>query len=117
VTLTWTGGGSGNAKVFFHVLRAHRLEPVLQGVPPFPNAKEGLLCNATQKGGYFQHSGPARCSLHMSDIAGTADRTFVDKPGPGNWVYRIAVGSNWRNDASQSDLFTFSAPVRVKLRR
>jgi hypothetical protein len=41
----------------------------------------------------------------------------VDNPGPGTWVYRIEVGANWLNDASQPDPFTFSGAVRVKVRR
>jgi hypothetical protein len=116
VTLTWSGGGSGNAKVFFHILRAHPREPVLAGSPPFPVAKDGLLCNTTQFSGYQRHTALARCSLHMTDLAGTADRTYVDTPGPGSWTYRIEVAANWLNDATQSDPFTFSSAVRIKVR-
>jgi len=118
VTLRWTGGASGNAKVFYHVLRAKPKAPVLTGIPPFPVATDGLLCNSTQRYGMRLHSDNARCSLHMEDIGGTASRTFVDHPPPGGrWVYRVEVSANWVNDPARTDPFTFSRPVTVTVPR
>jgi hypothetical protein len=118
VTLRWKGGGTGNAKVFYHVLRVRPSSPVLVGSPPFPEATDGLLCHASQLGNNHHYTKLARCSFHMDDLGGTPSTHFVDHPPKGGrWVYRVEVAANWVNDPSKTDPFTFSKPATVTVPR
>jgi hypothetical protein len=105
VTLKWTGGGTRRADVFFRVLRTRPSVDVPKGIPPFPKARNGLLC---------EKSGPSRCIVYMDVIGTTKGRTYVDRPGPGRWVYRIEVAGNWLDDPTRGDPFVFSKDVTIK---
>jgi hypothetical protein len=117
VQLSWKGGGSGNAKGFYRVLRERPVSDVLTGSPPFPKAHDGLLCHQVQQSGSMVHIPLSRCTLHMDDIGGTAKHTWTDHPpAGGKWVYRVEAAANWVNDATKTDPFTFSRPVTVTVR-
>ena len=35
-------------------------------------------------------------SVHAADRVGAGRRAYVDRPPPGRWTYRVAIGANWR---------------------
>jgi hypothetical protein len=105
VTLKWTGGGTRRADVFYRVLRARPSVDVPKGSPPFPKARDGLLC---------EKSGPSRCIMYMDVVGTTRGRSFVDRPGAGPWVYRLEVAGNWLDNQTRGDPFVFSDDVTIK---
>jgi hypothetical protein len=52
------------------------------------------------------------------DLVPTATRSpsFVDRPGPGHWTYRVGVAANWLNDPTLGDIYVVSQPVSVTVK-
>jgi hypothetical protein len=88
--LTWTGGGTWRADVFYRVYR-------IDG----PDDTTCLL-----SGGVAWY-----CILDSEPIGTTRARTFVDESAPPIATYRIGVGTNWADDPAFGDVFAFSLPV------
>jgi hypothetical protein len=89
--LTWTGGGSWRANVFYRVYR---------------HAGQGADTTCLPSGGVAWY-----CRLDSEPIATTRDLTFVDDSPPPTATYRIGVGTNWADDPAFGDVFAFSLPV------
>jgi hypothetical protein len=91
--LSWTGGGSWRADVFYRVYR-------------HDGSDEDTVC--------YQSGGTAwYCLLNSEPIATTRDLSFVDPSAPETATYRIGVGTNWADDPAFGDVFAFSPPVEV----
>jgi hypothetical protein len=91
--LSWTGGGSWRADVFYRVYR-------------HDGSDEDTVC--------YQSGGTAwYCLLNSEPIATTRDLSFVDPEAPPTATYRIGVGTNWADDPEFGDVFAFSPPVEV----
>jgi hypothetical protein len=52
----------------------------------------------------------------METVASTKATSFVDRPGPGTWTYRIGVAANWLNDPNLGDVTLLGRPVTVTVR-
>jgi hypothetical protein len=91
--LTWTSGGSWNAKVFYRVYRHDA-----------PGADTQCVISADVA--WY-------CFLLSEPIATTRDLSFVDPNAPATATYRIGVGTNWIDDPNAGDVFAFSLPVEV----
>ena len=52
----------------------------------------------------------------MRQIHATKDLSFVDRPPPGSWTYRVALGANWLDDPARGDLLMVSEPMTVRTR-
>jgi hypothetical protein len=91
--LSWTGGDSWRADVFYRVYR-------------HDGSDEDTVC--------YQSGGTAwYCLLNSEPIATTRDLSFVDPSAPETATYRIGVGTNWADDPAFGDVFAFSPPVEV----
>jgi hypothetical protein len=55
------------------------------------------------------------CRLYMEAPAATRSTSYVDRPGPGVWTYRIGVSANWLDDFQYGDVYVVSDPVTVTL--
>ena len=92
--LSWTGGGSWRADVFYRVYR-------------HDGADDDTVC--------YQSGGTAwYCLLNSEPIATTRDLSFVDPESPPSAIYRVGVGTNWVDDPQFGDVFAFSLPVAVR---
>jgi hypothetical protein len=50
-----------------------------------------------------------RCDApDFSAISATDQPAFVDRPGHGEWTYRIGVSANWLNDPTYGDVYLVS---------
>ena len=58
-------------------------------------------------------SGADDCKLAMEAPAATRSTSYVDRPGPGVWTYRIGVSANWLDDFRYGDVYVVSDPVTV----
>ena len=96
VTVTWPGWRSRPAGVFYRVLRT-------------AGANGGVAC-AGATGGANQ------CNLYMDTVASTKETSFVDRPGPGRWTYRIGVAANWLDDPTLGDVTLLSRPATITVR-
>jgi hypothetical protein len=92
VTVAWPGWRSRTAEVFYRVLRTSG-----------PNG--GVACGGVR--------GANQCNLYMDTVAATKARSFVDRPGPGTWTYRVGVAANWLDDPQFGDVTLLSRPVTV----
>jgi hypothetical protein len=97
VTVTWKGQPSDSAAVFYHVLRTN--------LPGGTSMCAGRLNNAADD-----------CRFYGDSIGVTKGQSFVDRPGPGTWTYRIGVAANWLDDQSLGDVTVISTPVSVTVR-
>jgi hypothetical protein len=97
VRLSWRGRPPKSAKSFYHVLRA-------------PGPQGGYACGGVRNDASWD------CQLYMGSARVTRDSSYVDHPGPGNWVYRIGVAGNWLNDTSYGDVYVVSPPVTASVR-
>jgi hypothetical protein len=97
VRLSWRDRSASTASAFYRVLRSNR---------PGATACAGRLGNAADD-----------CRLYM-DLVPTATRStsYVDRPQPGNWTYRIGVAANWRDDPTLGDIYVVSPPVSVTVK-
>jgi hypothetical protein len=94
VDLSWQPRGSSGTKLFYRVLRA-------------PKAAGGTAsCGGRE-------NASDDCRLYMDPVGTTAGTSFVDRPGPGTWTYRIGVSANWLNDFALGDVYFVSRPVTV----
>jgi Dolichyl-phosphate-mannose-protein mannosyltransferase len=94
VGLSWRPQESGRTQMFYRVLRA-------------PKAAGGdVACGGRQ-------NASDDCQLYMDAVGTTAGASFVDRPGPGTWSYRIGVSANWLNDFGLGDVYFVSRPVTV----
>ncbi len=92
--LSWTGGGSWRADVFYRVYR-------------HDGPGDDTVC--------YQSGGTAwYCLLNSEPIATTRDFSFVDPEAPPTATYRVGVGTNWADDPDAGDVFAFSLPVGVR---
>ena len=98
VHLSWNGWRSRPAGVFYRVLRSY---------PTLTNG--GLGCSGTARGAND-------CRLYMETAGSTKARSFVDRPGPGRWTYRVGVAANWLDDPQFGDVTLLSRPVTVTVR-
>jgi hypothetical protein len=94
VLVTWQRQRPIGGSVFYRVWRA----------PATPGG--GLTCTRT--------TGAASCTLdYGTEVGVTRDPARYDKPGPGNWAYRVGVAANWLNDPAYGDVYFTSKPVIV----
>jgi hypothetical protein len=98
VRLSCNGWHSRPAGVFYRVLRSY---------PSLSNG--GLSCSGAG-------NGANDCRLYMQTVGSTKARSFVDRPGPGKWTYRIGVAANWLDDPNFGDVTLLSRPVTVTVR-
>jgi hypothetical protein len=97
VRLTWHNRSARTASAFYRILRSNH---------PGSTACAGRLRNSADD-----------CRLYM-DLVPTATRStsYVERPGPGNWTYRIGVAANWVNDPTLGDIYVVSRPVSVTVK-
>ena len=48
-------------------------------------------------------------------VSATAAAPFVDRPGPGRWVYRVAQAASYTGRPSEGDPLVYSEPVTVRV--
>ncbi len=105
--LSWTTPYSGSVDVFYAVLRS---TPRISGPDESREADR-------QRRHLLPRAKPAHaaqdCHLFMPRIASVEGTSYVDRPPPGRWTYRVALASNWRNDTDGGDLLLVSEPVTV----
>jgi hypothetical protein len=97
VRLSWRNRGSSTASAFYRVLRSNQ---------PHSTACAGRLRSSADD-----------CRLYM-DLVPTATRSssFVDRPGPGHWTYRVGVAANWLDDPTLGDIYVVSQPMSVTIK-
>jgi hypothetical protein len=92
VVLSWRKQDPFGGPVFFRVWRGH---------------KDVFTCStSTAPGGRI-------CNVNLPEVGTTHADQFIDHPGPGHWVYRVAIAANWLNDAGYGDPYLVSSPVTV----
>jgi len=95
VHLRWRPGSSNPASVFYRVYRAKGVD---------------VAC-----GGRLRNSSDD-CRLYTDEVGSVRVPTFADRPGPGNWTYRVGVSANWLNDLQLGDVYVVSPPLTVTVR-
>jgi hypothetical protein len=98
VALTWPDPGSGSVTPTYLVLRVKDGTTTDQGV------------NCTTRPG-----GVPPCVIAMDELGYTTLRHFVDRPGSGTWVYRVALAASYNADPNAGDPLLYSAPVTVRV--
>ena len=71
-------------------------------------AADGIRCTSPPAG----YATAFDCHLEMKVVGVTRAHSFVDRPPPGPWVYRLGLAANWRDDPSAGDVMLLSAPAR-----
>lgn len=61
-------------------------------------------------------NGVGDCVIKSKAIANTAGTSYVDRPGSGHWIYRVALTAAWNLDPSSGDPLLLSGPVAVTVR-
>lgn len=97
VRLSWRGTRSVGGPAFYRVWRA----PAKGG--------DGFTCNAGAPGA-------RQCYVSLPEIAVVRGHSYVDHPGKGRWVYRVALAANWLDDPAYGDVYLVGAPVQVAVR-
>jgi hypothetical protein len=92
--LTWSGGGSWRADVFYRVYR-------------HDGPGDDTVCYVSGDTAWY-------CVLNSEPIATTRDLSFADPDSPPTATYRVGVGTNWIDDPEAGDVFAFSPPVAVR---
>jgi hypothetical protein len=92
VLLSWRQQAPLGGPVFFRVWRGR---------------KDVFSCSTSTA------SGGRICNVSLPEVGTTHADQFVDHPGPGRWVYRVAIAANWLNDAGYGDPYLVSSPVAV----
>jgi hypothetical protein len=92
VRLSWEAPRPGSTSVFFRVLRT--------------KAASDVLCAGTRAAD--------QCRLYAELPAARRDNSYVDRPGPGTFTYRIGVSANWVDDERLGDVYVISDPVTVR---
>jgi hypothetical protein len=96
VHLSWNPWQPGQTGVFYRIWRTN-LPNGGETCTPVPHAADN-------------------CQLVTDDIGAHPGNSFVDKPGPGTWTYRLALAANWENSPLYGDVFSIGLPVTVKVR-
>ncbi len=91
VHLHWSGFSAGPSHVFYRVRNVR--------------GPKDYFCLGSSGASLCYYAGVLRRRTRGTEI--------VDRPGPGTWTYRLAVGANWLDDPMMGDLFLLSAPVTV----
>jgi len=93
VHLRWNAMDTHSTRVFYRVLR-------LRGT-------KDVICPG--------HGGADTCVYAGLLRLRTRSTAADERPGPGTWSYRVAVGANWLDDPRLGDTFLLSrrAVVRV----
>src|SRR5262249_12779131 len=94
VRLSWHGLKPSTARTFYHVLRSDQ-----------PNGS--LVCAGRRD------NAADNCILYADSITTTRATTFLDRPSPGTWTYRIGVAANWLNDPKLGDTYVVTKPAAV----
>ncbi|MCW2977487.1 MAG: hypothetical protein JWM06_2768 [Actinomycetia bacterium] len=97
VQLSWRGARSVGGPAFYRVWRA----PAKGG--------NGFTCDAQVPGG-------RQCYVSLPEITAVHNASYVDRPGKGQWVYRIVLAANWLNDPAFGDAYLVGAPVEITVR-
>ena len=97
VTLSWREPGSASIKPTYLILR----------LPSTGSPQDGYGCNQAPV---------PRCAIHMTEL-GYHESPFVDRPGPGRWVYRVAQAASYTGAPGEGDPLVYSEPVRVTVAR
>jgi dolichyl-phosphate-mannose-protein mannosyltransferase len=108
--LSWSAPYSGDTNVFYVVLRSRRSFPDPSN-PEDRTVTEGVSCIERSSDSSLD------CRLFMMRIGVTRGLTFVDRPPPGRWTYRVALSANWVNDPQLGDMLVLSPPVNALVRR
>jgi hypothetical protein len=58
-------------------------------------------------------SGGRICNVNLPEVGTTHADQFIDHPGAGHWIYRVAIAANWLNDAGYGDPYLVSSPIAV----
>ena len=107
-TLTWKAPYHGPVGIYYAVLRSRPKFPDPTN-PEKRTVKEGVVCRPRL------HGSSQDCHLFMRQLRATRGLGFTDKPPPGRWTYRVAIGANWLNDPRRGDLLLVSRPVTVNV--
>jgi len=94
IALRWRGAYPAGGPVFYRVWRG----PASSG--------DGVTCPPTLEA--------RACIVALPEIAVTRRDAYVDNPGKGTWVYRIAVAANWLDDPGYGDIYLVGRPVRAR---
>jgi hypothetical protein len=102
IDLRWSHPSHGGARSFYVVLRSAAFYPdPVVGIP----LRLGVRC--------VSRDGPDTCVFVMPEHDRTRRRSFVDRPGPGRWAYRVAISANWIDDQDEGDMLVISPPLEV----
>jgi hypothetical protein len=96
VVLHWHTTQSLGGPAFYRIWRG----PATQG--------DGFACSPAP--------GARLCFVSLPEIGVARSGSYVDRPGKGRWVYRVAVAANWLDDPHYGDIYLVGAAVRVELR-
>ncbi len=96
VSLRWQPVSQGQTKLYYRVLR------VRGGLDVTCPARNGAA---------------SQCAVLIKRQWATRATRFVDRPGPGEWSYRVGVGANWLDDPHLGDIFLISPRVGVTVGR
>jgi hypothetical protein len=96
VRLTWRGPATGGVRPTYLVFRA----PTTGNFP-----KDGLVCDT---------SPVPTCQIGMAEV-GYHRSSYIDRPGPGPWVYRVAQAADYTGAEGTGDPLVLSTPVRVRV--
>ena len=94
IALRWRGAYPAGGPVFYRVWRG----PASGG--------DGVTCPPALEA--------RACIVALPEIAVTRRDAYVDNPGKGTWVYRIAVAANWLDDPGYGDIYLVGRPVRAR---
>jgi hypothetical protein len=98
VLLSWPDPGSGSVRPVYIVLR----------VKAGTTTDEGVNCSD-------RPGGVRPCVIAMDELGYVAGRHYVDRPGAGTWVYRVALAASYNADPNAGDPLLYSAPVTVRV--
>jgi hypothetical protein len=90
VTLRWSPLSGSAGPVFYRVWRGAAASGDGFTCPPAPGARN--------------------CFVSLPEIGVTHTASYVDRPPPGRWVYRIAVAANWLDNPAFGDAYLVSEP-------
>lgn len=107
--LAWAEPRTASTRVFYRVFRSRAFETLPD--PTAPSAREGLRCLTREAA-----PGATDCSLLMTLIGTTRNTSWLDRPPPGKWTYRVGVAANWIDDTNFGDVLMLSSPVTVSVR-
>ena len=92
IVLSWRKQAPLGGPVFFRVWRGR---------------KDAFTCSTPAA------SGGRICNVDLPEVGTTHADEFVDRPGPGTWVYRVAIAANWLNNAGYGDPYLVSSRIAV----